>query len=68
LQAGDAPTSDLLLSKALALIPSDDAQQPQQQHNRNLQQNSFSDLRIVLLTVLAKVKIASMDYKAALLL
>jgi hypothetical protein len=65
LQAGDAPTSDLLLSKALALIPSDNAQQ---QHNRNLQQNSFSDLRIVLLTVLAKVKIASMDYKAALLL
>jgi hypothetical protein len=67
LQAGDAPTSDLLLSKALALIPSDNAQQ-QQQHSHNLQQNSFSDLRIVLLTVLAKVKIASMDYKAALLL
>lgn len=53
LRLGDAATSGLLLSKALALLPSND-------------QSNSTSLRLVLMTGLAKIKIMSMEYRAAL--
>ncbi len=50
-----------MLSKALALLPSDDSDGPQLSSR-----NHMKNLRLVLLNGLAKVKVMSSDYKAAL--
>ena len=50
-----------MLSKALALLPSDDSDGP-----LLATRNHMKNLRLVLLNGLAKVKVMSSDYQAAL--